>query len=240
MKSIISSLLAAILFLFPSEDTIAGKPIHVLVVAGGHSFDTTAFYNMFQSFENITFDTLMQPHANRVIASGKVKEYDVLVFYDMWKNLNSLEKAAYIDWFQSGKGMVFLHHSIVSYQDWNEFKEIVGGKYYTRVPPGEEDKLSNYRHDIEIPVSISDPSHPVTKGMDDFQILDEGYENIWLRDGVKILLEADHPDCYPVTGWTHSYLNGEVVYLMHGHDRHAYQNENFQLLVQNAIWYVAQ
>lgn len=214
------------------------KVTNVLVVAGGHNYDTAEFVDLFASIEGITFDTVMQPHANQLIEQGKVKSYDVIVFYDMWRSITEAQKQAYIDLAESGKGMIFMHHSIGGYQDWDEFQNILGGKYYTKAAPGEESKLSTYQHDIDIPVSIIVKTHPVTKDMDDFIIHDEGYGNILVKDDVTPLLKADHPDCDEIVGWTHEYKNSKIVYLMQGHDNQAYQNESLKAIVRNAIAYV--
>jgi len=73
----------------------------------------------------------------------------------------------------------------------------------------------------------------------DFNILDEGYSNIMILPGVKKLLETIHPDCDRYVGWTHNVNNSRVVYLMGGHDKHAYKNESFSRLVENSLRWTA-
>ena len=215
----------------------SGK-IHVMVVAGGHSFDTTEFVDMFRTFEGMTFDTVMQPHANEIIASGEAAKYDAIIFYDMWPEAEQQVREGYLKLARDGRGMVFLHHSLVSYQAWPEFRNIIGGKYFAEWSGEDSSLLSTYRHDIDIPVEVMDGDHPVNIGISNFTIHDEGYGNIQVNDDVKILLRADHPDCYPVIGWEHNFENSKIVYLMLGHDRKAYANDHFRLLLQNAIRYV--
>ena len=96
-------------------NTIIKPKLSLMVVAGGHGFDTLEFIEMFSDFSNFTFDTVMQPRANRMIAEGKADKYDVLVFYDMWPDLDSAAKAGYYRLLDRGKGMVFLHHSLVPF-----------------------------------------------------------------------------------------------------------------------------
>src|SRR5688572_33389011 len=59
------------------------KKIRVLVITGGHGFKHEPFYDVFNAIPSITYDTLVQPKANALIASRDVNNYDVLVFYDM-------------------------------------------------------------------------------------------------------------------------------------------------------------
>lgn len=209
-----------------------------MVVAGGHSFDTVEFVEMFHSFSEFTFDTVMQPKANRLIGGNAVDGYDVIVFYDMWKDIDSIEIAGYYRLLDRGVGMVFLHHSLAGNQDWAEFSNIIGGKYHNPHSTVDSSRYSTYSHDIEIAMSIPRRDHPVTRNMEDFILLDEGYNNIEVKDDVMVILKADHADCSDVTGWVNTYQNSRIVYLMQGHGKHAYSNENYRTLLKNSINFV--
>jgi hypothetical protein len=69
-------------------------------------------------------------------------------------------------------------------------------------------------------------------------IHDEGYSNIRVSEGVAPILKTDHPDCAEVFGWTNHYNNSKIVYLMGGHDRMAYENENYKELIRNSLRYL--
>src|SRR5690349_14872556 len=93
------------------------KKIRVLIVSGGHGFKHEPFYEVFSSIPSITYDTLVQPQANALIASPDVNRYDVLVFYDMVDSISPAQQQAYINLLNKGASMSFLHHSLVSYQN---------------------------------------------------------------------------------------------------------------------------
>ena len=77
--------------------------------------------------------------------------------------------------------------------------------------------------------------------MKDFNIHDEGYSNITVLPGITPLLKTDHPDCTPLVGWTHKQDQSTIVYLMLGHDKHAYENPAYiQLLNQSIHWLAEQ
>ena len=135
--------------------------------------------------------------------------------------------------------MLFLHHSICSFQDWDGFREIVGGKYI--MPNFETDSTlhSGFKHDIVLEMEVVDPLHPVNDGISDFTIHDEGYSNIRINEGIHPLLSTNHPDCAPLVGWVNQAGNSTCVYMMMGHDKHAYENESFRHLVQNAIHWLS-
>src|SRR5688572_7959334 len=81
----------------------AQDKIKVALISGGHSFEPKPFYAVFKSFENITYDSLIQPDANKIIASPAIDKYDVLVFYDTGDSLSPSHQQAYIDLLNKGK-----------------------------------------------------------------------------------------------------------------------------------------
>jgi uncharacterized protein len=211
------------------------KKSRVLVVAGGHRFDTTAFVTMFAKMDGILVDTMLQPRANRFIASAGIKKYDAIVFYDSWKTISEDEKRAYHRLTKRGTGLVFMHHSLVSYQQWDGFKTIIGGKYKKPLFQGDTANLSDYKHHIDMFVQIVDALHPVTKNLSHFNLHDEGYMNIDVLPSVVPLLTTDHPYCHRYLGWYHVVGRSKVVYLLPGHDNHAFANENYRVIVANAV-----
>ena len=210
----------------------------ILIVTGGHGFEKSAFYELFDSFEHLEYDTVTQPRGNEMINSSTINNYDALVFYDMFQEITADQKAAYLDVLEKGKGMVFLHHSLVSYQDWPAFQQIVGGKYLLKKEVN--NPKSTYKHDVDIDVHVVDSTHPITKGMKDFTVFDEVYGSFLVNDSVHPLLTTNHPESTKEIGWYHTYKQSRIVYLQSGHDHHAYENGNFRELVNNAItWVIA-
>lgn len=208
------------------------RKIRALVITGGHGFDRAAFSNLLGSLLNIACDTLPQPDGNKFIASPEVDEYDVLVFYDMINEITPEQQHAYIGLLKKGRAMIFLHHALVSYQGWPEFEKMVGGKY--------DSARSSYQHDVTIPVKVEDKTHPVTRGLSDFEIYDEVYGNCNILPTVKPLLSTTHPKSMRYLAWVNHYGNSDVLYIQLGHGPEAYRNPNFRRLLQQGIeWSVA-
>ena len=216
--------------------TASAKKLNILVITGGHSFDEKPFFEMFNSFENINYISLLQPQANAQLGTIDPKTFDAVVFYDMPKTIAEQDKANYYNLLKLGKGLVFLHHSQCSYQDWSEYKTIVGGKYHEEQ---NTPQTSTYQHDVTFTAKISDPRHPVTRGLKDFEILDEVYGNTEVLPSVTPLLTTDHPQSSKTIGWTHQIEKSRIVYIHPGHDKNSYFNPNYQKLVRQAIEYVA-
>lgn len=208
------------------------KTQQILIVTGGHDFERKEFFEMFEAMPGISFVEIMHPEANEVYDSSLMDQTDVLVFYDMNQEIDSAQKGAFLKLLKEGKGMVFLHHSLASYQDWTEFELIRGGRYRLAEQGG-----STYMHDVDLPVQVLSRDHPVTRGINDFVIHDEAYGNFAVMQNVEPLLGCSHPESGELIGWAQEYGNSKIVYLQLGHDHHAFENPNFrQLLSQAMAW----
>ena len=213
--------------------------LEILIITGGHSFDTIQFFDFFKSYETISYDAITQPEANKLLEKIGTNAYDVLVFYDMWQEITENQQNAYDKLLEKGTGMVFLHHSLVSYQQWGEYINIIGGKYWQEGFTSDSLKLSDYEHDLDLDIKVLDRDHPITKDMQDFRIHDEGYSNVEIISSVVPLLETSHPFASKYVAWTNEYKQSRIVYIMLGHDYKAYENESFRKLVENAIIWAA-
>lgn len=210
----------------------------ILIITGGHDFEQKQFFEMFDSFKDMDYDWLVQPEGNKLLEAEKKTDYQAIVYYDMYQPITTTQQEAYLTELKKGTGMVFLHHSLVSYQDWPEFQQIIGGKYLLKETS--TNPKSTYKHDVNLKVHIAKSglkSH-VTKGVQDFMIHDEVYGNYIVNDNVTPLLITNHPESTEVIGWSHSYLNSKIVYLQPGHDHFAYENSNYRKLVRQAIEFV--
>jgi len=215
------------------------KPVRVLSIAGGHVYDTTEYYQAIHSLERLAIDSVTHPRARQVLASGLVDNYDVLVFYDFLPRMPLEDSTIYLELTRKGIPMLFLHHSICNFQEWDGFSEMVGGKYIMPVFETDSTLHSRYKYDLVLEVKVEDPLHPVNKNISEFTLLDEGYSNIRINEGVHPLLSTRHPDCAPLLGWVNQAGNSTCIYLMMGHDKHTYEDESFRHLVQNAIHWLS-
>jgi uncharacterized protein len=212
----------------------------VLIIAGGHSYDTLSFSSMFDQMEGLNYDFMLQPEANRYLASLDILPYSLLIFYDMWNPISEEEKSAYLRFTEKGTPMLFLHHALVSYQEWPEFEKIIGGKYIQtfKNETRAKSELSTYKHDVWIDVEVVDPAHPVTFEMENFRLFDEVYGNYRVGEKVTPLLKTNHPESTPVIAWENSYNNSKIIYIQPGHDKNAYNDKNYRKLIYQAIKYL--
>jgi uncharacterized protein len=217
------------------------RPIRILVITGGHDYKVEQFNQMLTGLgENITYQVAVLPAAYDMFLPENRSKYDVLLFYHMWQKITEEQAKVFADCIRQGKPLVVLHHSICAYDDWPEYFNIIGGKYFHKPTTvnGKEYPVCSYIHDVNFKVKIANPGHPVTKGLKDFEIFDETYKGYYVEAGVTLLLTTDEPSSTPVIGWTKKYGKARVVTLQSGHDVHTFENPSFRKLLKQSIEWV--
>ena len=215
--------------------------LKVVVVTGGHGFEREPFFEMMDSIEEITYTEAVQKDHSELFEDISNWNYDVIVFYSMTQQISEKRRKNFLKLLDRGVGIVALHHTMCSFQQWPEFKKIIGAKYYTRdtMEDGVMCKACSYEHDIDMAIRVRDKFHPITEGLGDFAIHDEGYKNCWFDKNNYVLLTVDHASSDETVGWVRRYGNSKVCTIQLGHDSQAYENRNYRRLVRRAILWTA-
>jgi type 1 glutamine amidotransferase len=219
----------------------AGK-IRVLLITGGHAFEREPYLQIYRDNPEIVVTHLEHtPGTADAWDRADLSACDVVVLYDMPRTITDREKARFSSLFTRGTGLVVTHHALVSYQGWPDYERIIGGRWIDVPEKGGDPHLqpSGYQHGVDIPVVISDPSHPVTAGMANFTIHDEIYWDFHVGADVKPLLTTTHPKSGNPIAWWRLEGASRVVYLQLGHGPSAYGDPNFRRLLANAIRWAA-
>jgi hypothetical protein len=236
--------IAIVLFILISvslSGIVPNKPIRVLVITGGHDYNIEEFNKMFDGLDkNIKYVVAELPAAFDTFLPENRSKYDVLVFYHMWQTITTEQETLIADCIRGGKPLVVLHHSICAFDDWPEYTNIVGGKYFHKQTTlnGIDYPESSYIHDLHFKVKIADPKNPVTKGLADFEIFDETYKGYYVQKDVTPILTTDEPTSTPIIAWTKTYGKARVVTIQSGHDVPTFKNPNYQKLLRQAINWV--
>jgi len=219
------------------------EPLRVAVVTGGHGYQKDEFRTLFRSMDGIRCRFVEQEEDySEFLENVNRRPYDVLVLYNMGQDISEKRKENFMKMLDKGVGLVVLHHAIANFNDWPEYWNIIGARYYLK-PIDEPDKKhlrSQYKHDVDFRVKIEDKDHPVTKGIEDFDIKDETYKlyDVWPDN--HVLLTTDAPTSEKVIGWTRKYKNSNVCFIQLGHDSQAYFNPAYRKLVLQAIQWSAE
>jgi type 1 glutamine amidotransferase len=210
----------------------AVSPLRLLVVTGGHDYPTS-FYTLFEQ-PGLVWDH--EATSEAAYRRDLRSRYDVLVLYDMPKTLSAEGRANLQAYAESGKGIVVLHHALCSHNDWEWYRELVGGRYLIEPQGGRP--VSTYSHDETIPVAMARP-HPITRGVALTEIHDETYKGMWLSPDITVLLTTSHPLADPPLAWISPYSKSRVVAIQLGHGREAHGHPGYRTLVRNAILWSA-
>ncbi|WP_235037799.1 MULTISPECIES: ThuA domain-containing protein [unclassified Novosphingobium] len=167
---------------------------------------------------------------------------------------------------REGKGVVALHHSIAGWPAWPAYGEALGGRFLYK--PALQCGDSGYLPDVRYAVRTGAVDHPVLAALPErFCLTDELYAcerfsdpravPLILRDtpvDQARFLSAMHavrgapaeaqaawtpPPADTVLGWAKAALSSPLVYLQPGDSAATYENENYRLLLGNALRWVA-
>ena len=241
MKNFISALLIVFFSTLILSGQQTSKPIRVLVITGGHNYKVDEFNSMFESLApEISYSVAQLPVAFEKFLPENRDQYDVLVFYHMWHKITDEQARVFADCINKGKPVVALHHSICAFDDWPEYWNIIGGKYFHKETSfkGKLYQPCSYIHDLNFIVRVTG-RHPVTEGITDFPIFDETYKGYYVAENVTPLLTTEEPSSTPVIGWAKNYGKARIVVLQSGHDAPTFENSNFRKLLKQSINWVS-
>lgn len=254
---------------------------NIALVTKGHPFEREPFFHTFDSMDGVDWTHVEQPAAQAIFNIKQASRFDAYVMYDMpgivfhpdrepdFLTPEEDYKRDFLDLVEQGHGFVFLHHAVAGWPAWEEYAEIVGGRflYLPGSLRGRDCPDSGYRHGVEHTVRVVG-EHPVTHGLPaSFSITDELYLYEVFEDSVEPLLASDyeftaenfyssakvvreqkmfdnegwdHPPGSNLIGWAHTRGNSRIVYLQCGDDPVAYGNPQYRQLVRNAIFWVSE
>jgi len=169
-----------------------------------------------------------------ILESSSLNNYDVVLLnYGFWTAPEPSEegKAGLLNYVKNGGGLVSLHFSCSSFQEWDEYAELLGRVWKQGVgghgPRGEFD------------VKIDGDDHPITQGIEDFRTDDELYAKLSGDAEIEVLASAYSEwsnQVEPIV-FVKPYGEGRVVHNVLGHDLRARENPNYlKLLVRGAQW----
>jgi type 1 glutamine amidotransferase len=171
-----------------------------------------------------------------VFASPSLADYKAIVLsYGFWKEADPSKKAqaGLLNYVKGGGSVVALHFACSSFQDWDEYRVLLGRVWKKGVgghgPYG------------EFTVKIKDNKHPITKGMEDFKTEDELYAKLTGDAEIEVLVTAysDWSKKVEPIVFVKRYGSGRVVQNVLGHGIDSKQNESYQKLLCRSVEWAA-
>jgi len=211
--------------------------LKVAFVSGGHPHEVQPLHAALRALPG----TEVYPqHMDDWCAAGKARRtYDVVVFYHMLMD-GPPEKGA---WYQgevkaaleeigtTGQGIVVLHHAILGYPQWKFWSDLVGVA----------DRKFGYLVNQSIRVHVADVGHPITRGLQDWEMVDETYAMAEppAADGNTPLLTVVHEKSMRCIAWTRPFGKAKVFCFQSGHDGQTFANPMFREVLGRGIRWVA-
>jgi len=203
----------------------------VAVVTGNHNFDVPGFQRMLDSIpESVCY---LQDLDNFVADLGQFNDrYRTVVFYNFHQltpvasdrlgasTIDAIDRLS-----ENGQGLLILHHAILAFPKWEVWNRIVGIS----------DRSFGYDPDQVVQTDISLADHPITSGLQSWQMVDETYSMNDAGGDSQVILSTDHPKSMQVLGWTRQYKNSRVFCYQSGHDNQVFADDNFRRVMAQGI-----
>ena len=179
----------------------------------------------------------------RAVEDGSLQRYDLVVlncarwtcnqtpqWRDQWQfELSDAARKGLLEFLAQGKGLLALHAATICFDDWPEYRKILGVWWEW----GESGHAPHQKHAMRVRTD----AHPLVKGIHDFEIVDELYTDPRITDKVEPLIEAEWEGKRHPILWIRQYGKARVCYNALGHGVQAFANPVFRLLLQRgALW----
>ena len=163
-------------------------------------------------FNNANNELFMPPNFDELTAEEQAAA----------KKRDAALKASLAEFIASGKGVVVLHAGLAIFRQWDEWGDIIGGRF------------DNHPWNQEVVLRVEEPDHPLLRAFDDdvFVVKDEIYQvkGPYARDTHRVLLSLDleksgepnvadlhREDKDFALAWVKPYEKGRVFYCGLGH-----------------------
>ena len=203
------------------------------IVTGAHEYDVVNFHRMFRELPGL--DCYVQNLEDFATDPDYGWErYDAVVFFNYHQQTpgsvgTELDRAiqdTLESLISSNTGIVLLHHAILCFSDWPAWTDLSG--IQDRTPTGSA-------VDQRLRIEPAEGDHPITRGIDAWEMIDETYEGVEVGVGSHVLLTTEHPGSMKTIGWTRNRANARTFCFQSGHDDQTWTNATFRLILKRGV-----
>ncbi len=152
-----------------------------------------------------------------------IDKYDIIINYTTGHTLGKDREEALWDFVNGGKPYIGIHSATDSFKDSDKYWKLTAGRF---VGHGGG----------KFQVDIIDKEHPITKGMESFEIEDETYKHAFHPESNRHVLMRRPMDNEDVS-WVQTIGDGRVFVTGLGHGKPAWENPAFKKMVVRAcLW----
>lgn len=200
--------------------------IKVLFLVGGGFHDFTNLPPIMKTALEASGDfTVTITEDRNELTAPKISKYDAVLFYTQGGDLTPEQEKGLMEFIAGGKGYAGIHCASDSFKSSDAYWNLVGGQFTG--------------HGFgDFTINITGKRHPIVKGMSNFQIKDEDYDNkIHPKANIMVLARWAN-DGQPAI-WVQNYGQGRVFYTGMGHGKEAFENKSFQEVMIRGLRWVA-
>ena len=167
-----------------SVELPAQQPIPMLILSGQNNHDwqktTPALFQIFSTSNRFTVSVTNRPDT---LKYEDYRKFKVIVSnWNQWpdtsRRWNKDQEKAFTDYIREGGGALFLHAGGSSFYGWQDYHRIAIGRWGKSTAHGSIGPAE---------VRYTNTKHPVTKGLKDFTITDEIWENTEVHPSAVVL-----------------------------------------------------
>ncbi len=243
----------AVLGGFSTAQSATPQKKHILVIGEEKGYRHESVSHAMATIERLGTETGLWDSTLRTDSEALTKKkleynaknltnFDVVLFFtggDL--EMDAQQKSDFLSFIHDdGKGFIGIHSAAITFVDWPEYGEMIGG-YYDEHPWGT----------FDAPIIVEDPAFPgMQQWPKSFVLRDEIYEmRNYSRDKVRVLMRLDAAKIdlgnkdktvhrtdrdFAVT-WAKMYGKGRVYYTTLGHVLNNWDNPEFQKMLIEAI-----
>jgi type 1 glutamine amidotransferase len=169
-------------------------------------------------------------------SATSLKAYDVIVFTIYSQRIPVITEQAQenlLNFVKEGKGFFVQHMASASFPKWEEFGNLCGRKWVMGT--------SGHGPRSVFEAKVVSKEHPITLGIENFQIDDELYAKLQGSGEINVLVEAysDWSQKTEPLVFTLDYGKGRTVYNAFGHDRKALMTPEVQKIIARGVEWAA-
>lgn len=157
---------------------------------------------------------------------GNLRDYSVVFNFTTDRDISDAQWTALKAFVEQGGGYAGIHNATDTFENNEEALRLIGGHFLTH--PAQ----------LDIPVEIVDPEHPVTRGVRPFTLHDELYIMEHWPDAYHLLAGTPAEGGQPIA-WVREQGKGRVFYLSLGHNAHCFENVDYARLLRQGVQWAA-
>ena len=241
----------AVLSAFSTAQSATPHKKHILVIGEEKGYRHESVSHAMATIERLGTETGLWDSTIRTDAEALTKKkleynaknlnnFDAVFFFtggDL--EMDARQKSDFLSFIhEDGKGFIGIHSAAITFVDWPEYGEMIGG-YYDEHPWGT----------FDAPIIVEDPAFPgMQQWPKSFVLRDEIYQmRNYSRDNVRVLMRLDAAKIdvgsknvhrtdrdFAVT-WARMYGKGRVYYTTLGHLEDNWDKPEFQKMLIEAI-----